>query len=274
MKQVLIIFNSIHVEPRILGLVNYLPKFGWQPILLTSEISRHKNLPVKTIVTPYRNALGQFGKILGVKSNVDAKPKIQSRLGVTFRLPPCSWFMRLGGEFVNYPCYDKNWLPFALDAGKQLLSTGDIDAIISTSPPVIAHVIASELKKIFGIVWIADLRDLWSQNHNYGYSRMRKSVDRRLELNTLANADALVTISRLFADRLKLLHKRESVFGILHGFDDRDINHHQLKQTACPCPTKRGETIGSVTGALREMLIAPTKSALEAKPQSWQEKRD
>ena len=54
------------------------------------------------------------------------------------------------------------------------------------------------------------------------------------------------------------------------------VNHRQLKQTACPypAPTRAGETIGSLTGALREMLVAPTRSALEAKPHCWQEKRD
>jgi len=39
-------------------------------------------------------------------------------------------------------------------------------------------------------------------------------------------------------------------------------------------PMRTGETIGSLTGALREMLVAPTRSALEAKPHCWQEKRD
>jgi len=54
---------------------------------------------------------------------------------------------------------------------------------------------------------------------------------------------------------------------------ERAVNHCQLKQTACPCPT-RGETMGSLTRALRAMLVAPTKSALEANPQAWQAKED
>lgn len=54
------------------------------------------------------------------------------------------------------------------------------------------------------------------------------------------------------------------------------VNHCQLKQTACPCPSSpwRRETIGTLTDALRAILVAPTRSALEAKPQDWQTKED
>jgi len=36
---------------------------------------------------------------------------------------------------------------------------------ISSSPPVSTHLIASQLSKEQPIPWIADLRDLWTQNH-------------------------------------------------------------------------------------------------------------
>jgi hypothetical protein len=54
-------------------------------------------------------------------------------------------------------------------------------------------------------------------------------------------------------------------FGVLEG--------HPLtaKAVSLSLPThRRGETIGPLTGALREMLVAPTRSALEAKPHCWQ----
>jgi len=52
------------------------------------------------------------------------------------------------------------------------------------------------------------------------------------------------------------------------------VNHRQLKQTACPCPTDRSETIGSLTGAMSLIFREALRSALETNPQTLQENRD
>ena len=137
-----------------------------------------------------------------------------------------SWtfFLTRAGEIVNYPDYDNGWKPFAVKAGKEILGKGDFNAIISSSAPVTAHFIAKELKTIYKKPWIADLRDLWTQNHNYSYSNIRKYFDRRLELKTLGAADALVTVSQPWADKLGELHRNNLIYGITNGFDPETIN--------------------------------------------------
>jgi glycosyltransferase involved in cell wall biosynthesis len=78
--------------------------------------------------------------------------------------------------------------------------------------------IASEICKKWRIPWIADLRDLWSQNHNYRYGIARRYFDKRLELRTLKKADAIVTVTPVWAEELKKLHNK-TVFSITNGFD-------------------------------------------------------
>ncbi len=120
---------------------------------------------------------------------------------------------------IAYPDAHEKWKPYALKCANALLEKEKVDAIISSSSPVTSHLIARELKNKWRIPWIADLRDLWTQNHNYYYGSMRKFVEQRLEVNTLKTADALVTVSPLWAEDLKKLHKKKIIYSISNGFD-------------------------------------------------------
>jgi UDP-N-acetylglucosamine:LPS N-acetylglucosamine transferase len=53
-------------------------------------------------------------------------------------------------------------VPYAVKQAEEILSKEKIDAIITTGPPHSAHLIGLELKKKFGLKWIADLRDPWT----------------------------------------------------------------------------------------------------------------
>ena len=95
----------------------------------------------------------------------------------------------------------------------------DIDAMISSSSPVTSHIIANELKNKHKIPWIADLRDLWTQNHSYLYGTIRKFFEEKLELKTLQSADTLATVSPVWAEELRTLHGGKKTHTITNGFD-------------------------------------------------------
>ena len=107
-----------------------------------------------------------------------------------------------------------------------------IDAVISSAPPVVSHDICSELKVEQKVPWIADLRDLWSQNHNYGYSSIRRLFDRKFELKILTSADALVTVSQPWAEKLKMLHIGKPVHTIPHGYHPAKVEELPVRLTA------------------------------------------
>ncbi|MEM3640454.1 MAG: glycosyltransferase, partial [Candidatus Bathyarchaeia archaeon] len=135
-------------------------------------------------------------------------------------------------EIIHYPDSEKGWKPFAVKAADKLLQNEKIDAIISSSSPVTAHIIARELKAKYKIPWIADFRDLWTQNHNYPYSRIRKYFERKLELKTLATADVLIAVSPFDTEKLKTLHKGKKVHTITNGFDPDKVNNGKTPLTA------------------------------------------
>jgi hypothetical protein len=103
--------------------------------------------------------------------------------------------------------------------------------MISTSSPVTSHIVAKELKEKHEIPWVADLRDLWTQNHYYPYSPLRRAIERRLELKTLHKADALVTVSKPALSKLGTLHKGKSMYVIGNGFDPAEVNSPEIDLT-------------------------------------------
>ena len=214
MQKVLIITHLFYASPRIPGLAKFLPEFGWEPIILTTPLGENPdsrfgpsdNFKDTTRVVETVGYASSYGKS---RPTLKRHRKIRSIL---------KFFYSYYREIVQYPDSEKEWKPYAIEAASRLFKTEDIDAMISSSSPATAHLIAEQLKAKHKIPWVADLRDLWTQNHNYPYSLLRRIRERRLELKTLKKADALMTVSKPLADELKTMHHKE-VYTITSGYD-------------------------------------------------------
>jgi hypothetical protein len=71
------------------------------------------------------------------------------------------------------------------------------------------------------VPWVAELRDLWTENHNFRRIQPLRSLETRLERSVLSAADALVTVSEVWADRLRQQFGRPT-FVVPNGFDSED----------------------------------------------------
>ena len=222
MKKVLIIG---HFWPyrggskRMIGLAKYLSEFGWEPIILTGPLNRKPDIGAKYIEVEYRN-------IFGFRSKIDLSDQISYKVQNT---PP--FFKKLLrnlfkyiAEVIAYPDEYKYWKYPVIESVKDILKEEKIDAMISVWP-VTSHIIAKELKAKYGIAWIADFPDLWSQNYCYSYGPIRKFFDRRLEAKTIKSADILTSISQPLAEKMKELHKEKQIYSITHGFDPIKVNN-------------------------------------------------
>ena len=233
MKRVLIVTRLYYRRNvRVERLARYLVEFGWRPIILTPALLENPDPQLTIIETPYRHVLDFWRRLFRFNPDEDIRKQIKNRFKVTSKKSPVDFLLTLGGGIIYYPCPDKNWKPFAIKAASEILQREGINAVISSSPPVISHIIAGELKAEYKIPWLADFRDLWSQNHNYIYGPVRKFFDTRLELKTLSIADALVTVSHPLAEKLAALHKGKSVYAITHGFDPAEVNDPPANLTA------------------------------------------
>jgi glycosyltransferase involved in cell wall biosynthesis len=218
----------------------YLPKFGWQPTVLTVEERAGKfpckkemgDLPeVAVIRTPYVDVIDSFKRKInffrgsnhrkdvsgdGEISNVAIDSKTQAKEVGTVK--------RLLYEMLTMPDEQVGWYGPALAAGRKLMRTEKFDAIYSTSPPETAHLIARRLKSEFGVPWVADLRDLWTLDHFRQRGRLKLFILDKMERRVFRDADALITVSERWRNDLEALHGRATkpILYIPHGFDEED----------------------------------------------------
>lgn len=230
MRRVLIVtylFPPRHTigSVRLGGLAKYLPEFGWEPIILTAELPGDPDPRFEVIQTQYHDVLDWWKRRLGLKPD----EPIQQQLGFARHGKDGNKFIEyiltLGRDIIAYPDPEKGWYRFAVEAGNKILWERNIDAIISSSMPATSHLIAKEFKIRWNIPWIADLRDLWTQDRGYSdnHSFLRRLFEKRLELRTLSKADALVTVSKPWVEALKVLHRAKPVYEITNGFDPAEL---------------------------------------------------
>ena len=239
MKKILIIANLFHASPRIPGIAMHLAEFGWDPVILTVPIDKEdsRNLlgfpsgfngKVRIIETPYQGDIFWFWrkifKKLGFNTNRSILNQSKEKIRITSKKSLIDYIFNFYQTIFGYPDDEKNWEKPAVKIGNKLLEKEKFDAVISSSSPVIAHIIASKLNKKLHIPWIADFRDLWTQNHNYSYPWWRKFFERRLELKTLQSANILTTVSPLWAKKLNSLHRDKKTYAITNGFYPEEIN--------------------------------------------------
>lgn len=225
MRKVVIIANLFHASPRMPGLAKYLPEFGWQGIIITGTLPEISGKKFEVIQTPFPDIIALWKRRL----HLNPEGGFQEQIGIPLIIrqgknPVSSKLITFIKGVIAYPDEQKNWKHFALRAANELFQKEAIDTIISSSSPVTSHIIAKELKDIYKIPWIADLRDLWTQNDNYQYGPIRKLFEKKLELKVLSSANALVTVSSPLAEKLKALHKGKEIYTITNGFDPEKIN--------------------------------------------------
>jgi len=228
MRNVLIIsyyFNQTENigSVRVRGLVKYLPEFGWNPVVLTIKSSAITEKKHGIYETPYEDTLILWKKRLGLPLHKTLKenynfPTYKEKNTVVDTL------IHFWEEIFIYPDSTINWSVSAIKKGDELLKETHFDAILSSIRPPTSHIIAKELVKRKKIPWIADFRDLWTENHTIHQSRIRNFFEKRLEQNTLSSANVLITTSHSLSEKLKKLHKNKKVCAITNGFDPEQVN--------------------------------------------------
>jgi len=215
---------------RLYGLAKYLPEHGWEPIILTPFLPGEPDSRFRVIQTPYDDVVGLWKKRMGLNTGKSLNAQFnvsraKNQLSIVDRL------VYLPYEVITYPDGINGWYKHAIQAGDRLLQGEQIDAILSSSYPITCHLIAKTLAEKYQIPWIADLRDLWTQNPYSNHCAPRRLAERNLELRTLGKASALVTVSEPLAGDLSRLHAHKPVYVITNGFDPEDAHFDHPKLT-------------------------------------------
>ncbi len=181
-----------------LKMIKYLPEFGWQPIVLTvnedtfsaNDNSLIKEVPdnLEVIKTRTFEPFDIYKKFTGKKKDDQliasetistTNKKLSHRISIWIRMNLFIPDARIG------------WYFFARRAGRKLLKTKGINAIISIGPPQTTHLIANNLSKKFNIPHIPVFIDPWVDiiyYRNFRRSKITLAIDNYLEKKVLYNS--------------------------------------------------------------------------------------
>src|SRR5581483_6353923 len=211
----------------------YLGDYGWQPTVIAPHQGCYFIDPTlddgaSRGVEVTRTGAIDFGSLFKRVVTKATKPEAASEAANLRPIEGGAIVRRLKRVVHNWlyiPDGQVGWLPYALRAARRVMAAHPFDAIYSSSFPVTAHVIASRLKRATGKPWVADFRDLWTENHYADYSsRLRKRIDQRIEARLLDHADVITTVSDEWAETLRrLTDGRKRVEVIRNGFDAGEL---------------------------------------------------
>jgi len=94
-----------------------------------------------------------------------------------------------------FPDSKVGWVKPAIRRGQKLIGKNSYDLILSSSPPVSAHLVAKELSERNKISWIADWRDYWTSFKPEDLYNDQSDVNKRKELVSDLNSAARIVTS-------------------------------------------------------------------------------
>lgn len=216
---------------RFLKFSKYLPEFGWQPIIVTVKNGSYpftdKSLlqQVSDTTQVYRTDTFEPFEFYNLLQGKKGKSLPTVSVGGQQKQ---SWFQKIS-EYIRanffIPDARKGWVKYAVAEAEKIIAKEKIDTIITTGPPHSTHLIGLQLKKEFGLKWVADFRDPWTNNlMNEFLPRTTSTIqkDLGLENEVLNHADAISVISEGMKDEFTDRAKQVAV--IYNGFDADDFN--------------------------------------------------
>jgi len=216
--------------------VKHLPALGVEPTVITVDpekgaypvldhsLAAEVPAGVRVIRTDTSEPFGSYKKLTGRQQIPYGGFVGENKTSLTQRFFK---FVR-GNLFV--PDARRGWNRHALKAVAELLAQGEtFDAVLTSSPPHSTQLIGLELKKRYGLRWLADLRDPWTDiyyHYELNQTPLARWLDARYEHQVLEQADIVLTTStdtrRLFLGKSAAL--RPEKFHVLpNGYDEADF---------------------------------------------------
>jgi glycosyltransferase involved in cell wall biosynthesis len=119
-----------------------------------------------------------------------------------------------------------NFIDLWYRAACKIASSSNWDLTVSTFSPYVNHLVAKKLKTQNKTkLWIADYRDLWTQNHIFKGLYPFTLLEEYLESKVNRLADLITTVSEPLASQISKKYKLGNVKVIMNGFDIDDLDN-------------------------------------------------
>jgi glycosyltransferase involved in cell wall biosynthesis len=189
-----------------LKMIKYLPKFGWQPAVLTvnQDSFSHPDKSLLLEIDPRLNVLKTkafepfaiYRKFIGKKKD---EPLIASETISTTNKSlshKISLWIRMN---LFVPDARIGWFIPAVKKGSKLLSKEKFDSIVSIGPPHTAHLIGKKLAEKFNINHVPVFIDPWTDiiyYKNFKRSAPTLTLDNKFEKNVMKNSSQIIFVTQ------------------------------------------------------------------------------
>ncbi|MFQ5415085.1 MAG: glycosyltransferase, partial [Phycisphaerae bacterium] len=222
---------------RTVKFAKYLPDYGWCPVVWTLDRlpglpldpSLADDLPDDVIVyaSPHRS---WGSRIRGGMKGVTRRSALASRVAGAV-----AWRLDRWPGLSAFPDDCARWARQSVGTLLAAIQHHRIEAVYSTYSPASNHALALAVKRRTGLPWVADFRDLWTDDHGYrAASARRRAADRDLEQDILDTADAVIGVSpqqtRVLASHVP--DRADKFVTITNGFDPQDF----IQRPTTPTP--------------------------------------
>jgi len=212
----------------------YLPQCGWLPTVWTADevdgLPRDPTLcgelPSEVVVCPRNAGSGILAMRRSLRGFVNARAG-EGLTAVASRFAEAmDWRLEAWQAATLLPDDCIAWARRSVGPLTRQIRTERFDVIYSTYSPASNHWLALELKHRTNLPWVADFRDLWTDDCRYREpSPQRRAAHRRLEQDILEAADMVIAVSErqrnILADHLP--EHADKVITITNGFDPADF---------------------------------------------------
>ena len=216
----------------------FLPRFGWLPTVWTVEeaeglprdASLCEELPPEVTVCPQAPGGGVLAMRRTLRGFVNARAG-EGMTGIASRFAKAvDWRLESWIASTALPDDCIGWARKSLGPLLHRLEVEPIDVIYSTFSPASNHWLGLELKRRTGLPWVADFRDLWTDDCRYREpSPSRQAAHRRLEQEILEAADVVIGVtprqSKILSGHVP--QSREKFLTITNGFDPEDFTAYE-----------------------------------------------
>jgi glycosyltransferase involved in cell wall biosynthesis len=209
---------------RITKFVKYLPEFGWNPIVLTSNSSAYYAFDESLL-----NEINEKN-IQIYRTDADISKVVKKNSGSTLKYPG-KFRQKIQSSLLQtflQPDSRRFWAKQAISKADEIFKNNQIDLILTTAPPFTDFLVAHTLSKKYEVPYVLDYRDLWVDNPYYFYATIfHKNYAISLEEKILMNASRSLVITRdmknKILSRYRFLNYNDIAI-LPHGFDQEDID--------------------------------------------------
>mgnify|MGYP001570995350 CR=1 FL=1 len=212
----------------------YLPQFGWLPTVWTADevdgLPRDPTLcdelPPEVVVSPRNAGSGILAMRRSLRGFVNARAG-EGLTAVASRFAKAiDWRLDAWQPATALPDDCIRWARRSVGPLTRQLRSERFEVIYSIYSPASSHWLALELKRRTNLPWVADFRDLWTDDCRYREpTPQRRATHRQLEQEILEAADVVIAVSerqrRILADHMPA--KRDKFITITNGFDPADF---------------------------------------------------